>query len=103
MMTIVAPSHSFLATGKRDNDLFPVSDECTVAQAAEILNGSEGLVNELLRDGLIEYRLENGERLIQRDCLRDYAQDEDRKLAAAAKLFRTFQEAGISDERLGGN
>ena len=98
MIFTAMPSRSFLTTNGQDIELFPILSELTVSQAATYLDGSEGLINELLDAGLITFRLENGERLVQRNSLLNYAQEERCKLAAANELFRTFQEAGLSDD-----
>jgi len=98
MSLTVTPPTSFLTTDSQNIGLFPMPSELTVAQAARFLDGSEGLVNELLDDGLITFRLENGERLVQWNRLLEYAQEEKRSNAAAASLFRFFQEMGLSDD-----
>ena len=98
-MTLTAtPTYSFLQTEGQGIPLFPPAPELTVAQAAKFLDGSEGLINELLDDGLITFRLVQGERLVQRDSLQKYEQERERRLAAADKLFSMFREAGMSDD-----
>jgi len=98
MTTIVAPSHSFLATGKRDSDLFPVISEYTVAQAAQILDMSEGCVNELLDDSVIEYRQSGDERLVQRDSLQEFNADYQEGLRVLAEITQEWQEMGLYDD-----
>ena len=97
-MTLMAPPQTFPTTDGRNIDVFPMVSECTVAQAARFLDGTEGLINELLDAGLITSRMEDGEHLIQRDSLMDYAQEMERRLAAADKLFSMFREMGLSDD-----
>ena len=97
MTTIVAPSHSFLATGKRDSDLFPVISEYTVAQAAQILDMSEGCVEELLDDNVIEYRQNGDERFVQRDSLLEFNADYQEGREAMAEITRMAQEMGLYD------
>jgi len=95
-MTLTAlPSHPFLATSKPDIDLFPVSSECTVAQAAKILDMSEGCVNELLDDSVIAYRQIGDERLVQRDSLQEFESRYRRRLKALAEITREWQEMGL--------
>jgi len=53
-------------TGKQNVGVFSTVSELTVAQAAELIGEPEGLINELLKFGLVKFRLENGERLVQR-------------------------------------
>ena len=89
---------SLLMPDVQDIDMFPSVSELTVAQAAEFLDGTEGLINELLECGLLKSRLENGKRLIQWDSLEEFAREEERKDVALAELFRMFREAGMSDD-----
>ena len=96
-MTLTA-TPSLLMPHGQDFDIFPVVSELTTAQAAKYLDGTEGLVNELLEDGLIKCRLENGECLVQWDSLVEYQQKWERRMAEADKLFTMFREAGMSDD-----
>ena len=89
---------SYPVTDNRSFDLFPQPSELTVAQAAEFLDGAEGLVDELLNAGLIVFRLKNGERLVQWDSLLDYVQEEDRKNATLNEMVRMDQEMGLYDD-----
>jgi len=98
MTTIVTPSHSFLVTGKRDNDLFPAISEYTVVQAAQILDMSEGCVNELLDDNVIEYRQSGNERLVQRDSLLEFNTDYREGLRVLAEITQEWQEMGLCDD-----
>jgi len=98
MTLTVAPSHTFSTTDGRDIAMFPAVSECTVAQAAQFLDGTAGLVHELMDAGLIAFRLENGEHLIERNSLSDYLQEEERRLAMADELFSMFREMGLSDD-----
>jgi hypothetical protein len=97
-MSLTALSHPVLSTDVADINSFPMSSELTIAQAARFLDGTEGLINELLDAGMIASRLEDGEHLIQVDSLIDYEQDMERRLVAADKLFSMFREMGLSDD-----
>ena len=98
-MTIaVAPSHPFLATESQTFDMFPALSECTVAQAAQFLDMSEGCVEELLDDAIIESRLKNGERLVQRDSLVKFGTDYREGLAVLAEITQMSQEMGLYDD-----
>jgi hypothetical protein len=97
-MTLTLVSPPFLTEVGQNVDTFPVPSELTVAQAAKILDGSVGLINELLDGGLITFRLENGERMVQWDSLVDYAQERQRRRATADDLFSFFREMGLSDD-----
>ena len=96
-LTAVAPP-IFSAIDGCEMDAFPMLSELTVVQAARFLDGTVGLVNELLDAGLITSRFEDGEHLIQRDSLVEYTQDMERRIAAADKLFSMFREMGLSDD-----
>jgi len=98
MPLTVLPSHPFLATNKPDIDLFPVSSECTVAQAAKILDMSEGCAEELLDDNVIEYRQNGDERLVQRDSLLEFNTDYREGLRELAQITREWQEMGLYDD-----
>jgi len=93
-----ASSHPYTTTGGQGFGLFPRLAECTVSEAARFLGGSEGYVDELLRDGVIVFRLESGERLVQWDSLLDYAQRRKRNFAALAEMIRMDQEMGLYDD-----
>ena len=85
-MTLTAlPSHPFLATSEPAIDLFPMSAECTVSQAAEFLDMSEGCVEELLDGNVIEYRQIGEERLVQRDSLQEFESRYRRRLNTTAQ------------------
>jgi len=98
MTLTVLPSHPFLAASEPDIDLFPVSAECTVSQAAEFLDVSVDFVRELLEDELVLSRRENGECLIEWNSLRDYEQDCRRMRAGVAEMIRMDQEMGLYDD-----
>ena len=98
MTTIVAPSHSFLATGKRDSDLFPAPSELTFPQAAEFLRMSERHLNDLLEVGRIPFRWENDERMIHRDSLQEYEQWLEQRHVAFDEFVRMNQEMGLYDD-----
>ena len=97
--TTLSPSLS--VTGGQDTDLFPIQSELsevTVAQAAQILDGTEGFVRELLEDGDLDFRRVNGEPLILRDSVLHYAREEERRCAWLAEMVRWDQEMGLYDD-----
>jgi len=98
-MTFTAiPSPPFLATNDLSTELFPAVSECTVAQAAKILDMSEGCVNEYLDDGIIAFRLVNGKRLVQWDSLLEF-EAEDREMKETMEdITRWAQEMGLYDD-----
>jgi hypothetical protein len=90
--------HSFLATGGQDIDLFPVSSsDLTVAEAARILDMSVGCLNELLDDGIMAFRLTNGERLVQRDSFLEFEREYREQDEALARMISLDQEMGLYD------
>lgn len=97
-MTFTAiPTQPFLATNDLSADLFPVLSELTVAQAAKIIGEPEGYIDELLKAGLVAFRQENGERLIQRDSFLEF-EAEDREMGEAlTEITRWSQEMGLYD------
>ena len=97
MSLTTTPVSPFLATEGYAGMVY-ASTECTVAQAAEFLDVSEGFVNELLKSEQILFRLENGEHKIEWSSLRVYRQKRERRNADAVKLFHFFQEMGLSDD-----
>jgi hypothetical protein len=97
MTATIAPPFPFLATDGQDVDLLPIAVECTVAQAAQFLDRSEGSVHEYLDDNLISFRLENGERLIQWNSLQEFAQELQHGRDFIAEMVRLDQEMGLYD------
>ena len=79
-------------------DMFPAVSELTVAQAAKILDGTEGLINELLEDGLLKFRLDNGKRLVQWDSLEEFLRQEQRSNAIVAEMIQMNRELGLYDD-----
>ena len=104
MTTLTAiPSSPFLAsqslrTESLHTDSFPTVSECTVAQAAKILDMSEGCVNELLRDKIIASRIVNGKRLVQQDSLMAFEAEYREGREAMADITRWSQEMGLYDD-----
>ena len=97
-MTLTAlPFHSFPATDEPSVILFPAQPECTVAQAADILGMSEGCVNELLDDDVIEYRQNGDKRMIQRDSLLEFSEDYREGREVMTEITRMAQEMGLYD------
>jgi hypothetical protein len=88
---------SFLTTAGQDIDLFPVpSSELTVAQAAIILDVSEGYIDELFDDNLFKYRLEGNQYLIDSDSFIEYKKRRERRRTECKELLGMFQEMGLS-------
>ena len=96
MSLTAAPLHTFPTIDRRDTS--PAVSELTVAQAARLIDVSEGFVDELLKAKRVVFRLEDGERLIERNSLVDYWQERKRRHTALDELFRLFQEEGLSDD-----
>ena len=98
MSVTAALPHTFPSIDRRSVDMSPSVSECTVAQAARFLDVPEGYVNEMLNAGRVEFRLEDGERLIEWDSLRDYEQKWKRRLAGLAEMVSLDQEMGFYDD-----
>ena len=98
MTLTVAPTSIFPTTDGQDVAVFSAVSECTVAQAAKFLDVSEGYVNEVLDDNLIEHRLEGGRRLIDWNSLQEYGQERKRRLIAFAEMVQLNQEMGLYDD-----
>ncbi|MCL2711049.1 MAG: hypothetical protein FWE95_09235 [Planctomycetaceae bacterium] len=98
MSVATAPSHTFPLTNRQSIDTSPAVSECTVAQAARFLDVPEGYVNEMLNAGRVVYRLDDGERLIEWDSLRDYEQEWKRRFAGLAEMVCLDQEMGLYDD-----
>ena len=96
-MPFAALSHPVLTDGQ-DIAPFPVLSELTVAQAARLLNSPVGFVHELLDDGLLEFRQEEGQRLVQWNSLADFGQARERRYQALESIFLQFQEMGLNDD-----
>ena len=97
-MSFATLSHHSVLPDGQDAALFPAPSELTVAQAAKFLRSSEGYVQELLDDGLLEYRQEEGQRLVQWNCLADFEQKRERGYQALERIFQQFQEMGLNDD-----
>jgi hypothetical protein len=98
-MTLTVPvSPAFLTTVDRNVDLLPPLSEWTVAQAAEFLEMSEECLNELLDFGVVEYREDNGCRLISHDFLVEYSQRRKHRRAGLDEIARWDQEMGLYDD-----
>jgi len=96
-MTLAVPtSHAFLTTDGQNVDLFPMLTELTVSQAAQVLGVSDGYVEELLADDLLEHRREGGKHLIDHNKLLAYKQYREHRCAECEELMSMFQEMGLS-------
>jgi len=89
--------HSFQVIAGQDIDLFPVSSDLTVAQAADRLQFSENHLSDLLNAGLIASRLENGKRLVPLSCLLEYEQMRKGRRAWLKEQVCENQEMGFYD------
>ena len=97
-MTLTATlPRSFPVTAGQEVDLYPVSSELTVAQAANHLQTSEKHLNHLLDAEQIVFRLENGVRLIALNNLLEYEQMRKRRGAWLDEMTRENQEMGFYD------
>ena len=95
LTTTLSPPISI--TGGQNIGILPVQPELTVAQAAKILDMSEGAINELLDLGIIESRRENGVRSIQQDSFWEYEADYREGREVMAELTWLAQEMGMYD------
>ena len=98
MTLTVTPPSVFPTTAGQDINMFSVVSECTVAQAAKFLDVSEGYVDEVLDDNLINHRLEGGKRLIDRNSLQEYKRERERGRAVLDEMVRWDQEMGLYDD-----
>jgi len=97
-MSVTAFSQPIFAIDGRDVAVFPTVSECTVAQAAALLDMSEQRLHRLLDAGRIEFRQEDGERLVERNSLLDYEQRRAARSAALDEMVRLDQEMGLYDD-----
>jgi hypothetical protein len=97
MSLTAVPSSPFLATDE-STGIIHAQTECTVSQAANFLDMSEGCVNELLETGRIAFRQENGECLLQWNSLLDYEQRRAGRHAIIEEIIRRDQEMGLYDD-----
>ena|GEM_PF-1525735 len=98
-MTLTATlPHSFPATTSQEVDLYPVSSELTVAEAAILLGMSEDCVDCLLDIDVLKYRQEGRQRLIDRENLFEYNEERERGGVILAEMCRMNQEMGLYDE-----
>ena len=98
MTLTLAPSHTFPMTDGRNIDMFPAPSELTVAQAAKMIGEPEGYIEELLKAKLVAYRVENGERLIERDSFLAHEEECREMEEAMADITRWSQEMGLYDD-----
>ena len=97
MSLTITSSPPFLATGEPVG-IVHAPTECTVAQAAEFLDGPENLVNAWLDDGLIVFRLKNGERLVQWNSLLEFKKEQEWMHEGLIKIVRLSEEMGLYDD-----
>ena len=81
-----------------DVEIAPASSELTVPQAAKFLKMSEGRLNELLDDDAIAYRLEDGQRMVQRESMLEFERETREMEEGCAELTRLSQEMGLYDD-----
>ena len=98
MTATIAPPRPFLVAERQSFDTFPAVSECTVAQAAQFLGNSEGYVEELLKDRIVSFRTENGERFVQWDSLSAFEQRRAWMRAGVDEIVRLDQEMGLYDD-----
>ena len=96
MSLTITTSSPFLATDGSAG-IVHAPTEYTIAQAARILEMSEGCVNELLDEGAITFRLKNGERLVQRDRLLEFDSEYRKRCEGLARIAQWSQEMGLYD------
>jgi hypothetical protein len=97
-MSLTASLSSVLTSNGQDDNFFPMLSELTVTHAAKFLRSSEGYVTELLDDGLIEYRQEEGQRFVQWNSLADFEQERERGYQALERIVQWSQELGLYDD-----
>ena len=100
MSVAVSTPHSFLTTGEQDVVLFPTKAELTVAQAAQVLDLPESAILELFSLGVLEYRQEGSQHLLDRDHVYEYKQQQEEGLILMRELMRLSEEMGLYDEEL---
>jgi len=98
MTSTAIPSPPFLATNDLSTEFFPTVSECTVAQAATILDMSEACLNDLLKIGVFECRQENGERLIQMSRVLEYDRKQKWIESGLNKIAQWDQAMGLYDD-----
>ena len=91
-MSLTFTPYSFLTTGEQDADLFRLSTELTVAQAARVLDIPEACILELFKLGALGYRQEGTQYWIDRDELFEYKRVRDGRRAWLEELARESQE-----------
>jgi len=97
-MSLTITSPPFLASDGQNIGRFPMASELTVAQAAQFLDMSEACMDGLLVLGAVEYREDNGCRLIKRDDLIEYEQECAHKRAGVDEIIRLSEEMGLYDD-----
>ncbi|MCL2304798.1 MAG: hypothetical protein FWC43_05585 [Planctomycetaceae bacterium] len=97
-MTLTVTSTSpFLMTEGQEMNLFPVSSEVTLSQAARFLKMSEKHLNNLLDIERITFREENGKRMILRNSLLEYERKREKTRICLDEMVRENQELGFYD------
>ena len=97
MSIAVTSSHSFLATDEPVG-IVHTQSEYTVAQAAELLDMSEGCVDELLKIGVLIFSQDSDRRFIQRNRLLEYDRDRKFRHAGLLEIIRMDEEMGLYDD-----
>lgn len=88
---------SLMAAGQ-PVEVVPGLPELTVQQAARFLDFTEGHINELLDDNVLEHRQDGDLRFIKRDSLLQFEQEHRRSSVILARLTQEAQEMGLYDD-----
>ena len=96
MSLAIPTSHDFLTADEQSLDLFPMSSDLTVSQAAAILDMSEACIYDLIKLDVLKYRQEGTECWIDRDWLLEHKQHRDRWRAGVKEMIRLDQEMGLT-------
>jgi len=96
MSLATTPLSPFLATDGYAGMVYAPT-ECTVAQAAKILDVPEACVYEMFDLEVFEYRREGNQFWIDRDSLLKYDAERRKGQALLAEMTRWNQEMGLYD------
>jgi len=97
MSITTIPSPSFLAADE-PLGVVHVQTDCTIAEAAKILDMPEDCIDELIKIGVLKSRQYGDQCLVQRDRLLEYHQGRESRRAALDEMVRMNQEMGLYDD-----
>lgn len=97
MSIATTPSHSFL-TADEPVGIVHAQPECTIAEAAQILDMPEDCIEELLSIGVLEFSQDGDRRFVQRDRLLEYDRDRKFRHEGLIKIIRLSEEMGLYDD-----